>query len=136
MNHGVKKVKFNKGQDANQALIRKLLFSFFTHGTVKTTHAKARLLKSTVDKVVDLSKREGVGGYNKMLSYLGNQNLANTVKDVIAPQLLNKVGGYVRLIKHIQRLSDGAYVTQVEWAQPVSLEVITKKSKDESKSTQ
>jgi large subunit ribosomal protein L17 len=120
MNHGVKKLKLNYGKDANRALVRKLLISFFTHGHLKTTHVRAKILKSKIDSFIDLAKKTENGAYNKLLSLLPDKKMIEHVKSVIAPQLSGKVGGYVRLVKYVQRISDGAHVSEVQWAQPMT----------------
>ena len=53
MKHQISKVKFRGGKDANKMLIKKLLYNFFSHGSIVTTAAKAKALKMFVEKLVE-----------------------------------------------------------------------------------
>lgn len=135
MYHGVKKVKIRGGVDANVALTRKLLKNFLEHGSITSTHAKIKVLKTLVDKFVSLGKRTTPGAYQKMLSLLPSKKHVDLVKEVVVPQVDNKTGGYVRIIKHLQRLNDGAYMSTLEWAQSVTL-AKKKEDKEEKQEVQ
>jgi len=123
MRHRVKKIKFKGGYDATRALLKKLAYNFLTRGKIKTTLAKAKVLKSAIEKLVEKMKEENEKNKAFFLSYFGQKRkLLPLFFKVIGPVFKEVKGGYVRIIKLGQRDSDGASQALVEWTKPVVYE--------------
>ncbi len=69
MRHRVKNIKFKGGYDATRALVKKLAYNFLTRGKIKTTLKKAKVLKSTLEKLVEKMKEENEKNKMFFLSY-------------------------------------------------------------------
>lgn len=122
MRHGVNKIKFKSGRDANRMLMRKLLVNFITRGKITTTIKKVKLLKSDVDRIVEKAKNNNEANKNRMLRMLGSgQLLPNIFKEVGQP-LKDKIGGYTRIVRLGVRETDGSQTARLEWAYPIVTE--------------
>jgi len=119
MRHRVKKIKFKNGYDANRALVKKLVYNFLTRGKIKTTLAKAKVLKSKVEWLVEKMKEENEKNKSFFIKYFGRKKLFYLFFKVIGPVFKDIVGGYVRIVKLGKRDSDGAEMAKVEWTKPV-----------------
>ena len=133
MRHRVKKMKFSKGKDANEMLLKKLLSNFLIQGKITTTQKKAKAVKSGIDRIVSKSKNRTQSNKNYLLSHLTQQNLIPVLFDQIAPIVKTRVGGYTRIIKLGVRDSDGAEMARVEWVDRV---VLNQEKKKKEKKTQ
>jgi len=130
MRHRVKKIKFKGGYDATRALIKKLTYNFLIRGKIKTTLAKAKILKSAIEKLVEKMKGENEKNKKFFLSYFGGKRkLLPLFFNVIGPVFKETAGGYVRIIKLGQRDSDGAEEALIEWVKPVVYPKEEKKKK-------
>lgn len=60
MRHQCKRHKLGRAQDQRKALMRSLATSFFVHGEIKTTMAKAKALKEYAEHLITYAKRGDV----------------------------------------------------------------------------
>ncbi|MFH0979610.1 MAG: 50S ribosomal protein L17 [Candidatus Roizmanbacteria bacterium] len=135
MRHGVRKIRFNWGKDANKMLMRKLAVNFLSKGYLQTTLSKAKALRPYLEKLVCKMKVESEANKNYLLRYLGDEKIINNGFKIIGPALSKINGGYVRIIKMNIRSSDGATMAKIAWAYPVILEEVKKIKKDEKPNT-
>jgi len=85
---------------------------------IKTTQAKAKELKSKVDKIINKAKKSKIK--EKKLSII--RELKKEIPDMAIGKLMgaflekfdNKSGGYARVIKLERRKSDGAEMAIIE----------------------
>lgn len=126
----VHKVKFVHGRDANQALVKKLVFNFLVYGKLETTVTKAKVLKSRLDSLIYRVKNDK--NLNKKVMYKNlNTLLMNKLRET-ADGLDNRVGGYVRMVKTGTRVGDGAQMARIEWTiAPITKNVPATESKSE-----
>lgn len=122
MKRGVKKIKFRGGNDATRAMTRKLLKNFIRSGKITTTERRVAIIRSQIEILVNKAKRNSLSDRNILLSKLADEKLVNIVIEQIAPVFKGKTGGYVRMVKLLQRQSDGAKLSRLEWSLPVVLE--------------
>jgi len=131
MRHRVKKIKFKGGYDATRALLKKLSYNFLIKGKIKTTLAKAKVLKSKIEKLVEKMKEENDKNKNFFISYFGGKKqLLPLFFKIIGPVFKDVRGGYVRVVKIGKRDSDGAEEALVEWTKPVVYEDFKNKKKE------
>lgn len=99
--------------------MRNLAASLIEHKQIKTTLAKAKVLRSFADKLVTLGKGNTLHSRRRAISLLGSNQLAKRSAKVlfeeIAPASADRQGGYTRIIKLGQRRSDSAPMALVEW---------------------
>lgn len=95
------------------AMFRTMSNSFFLHEKIKTTEAKAKELRSIVEKMITRAKVDNVA--NRRL--LGAKLTPAMVKKMyaeIVPQYKDRKGGYTRIIKLGPRNSDSARMAIIE----------------------
>jgi len=119
MKHGVKKIKFSDGYDANRALVRKLAVNFFLKGKLTTTLSKAKAIKPVIEKLIEKMKVKTESNLNYLKQKLDNKGVLEMAYRDISPVIAKINGGYVRIIKLGKRNSDGAEMGKVEWAYPI-----------------
>jgi len=131
MRHGYKKIRFKSGKDAFQMLLRTLTINFLAHGKMETTHKRAKVLKTYIEKLAEKSKEKTEANKNFLLKAFGNnKKTIDFLFNQVGPVVKDKVGGYVRIVKLQQRLSDGSLVCRLEWVYPV---VIASEKKEKVK---
>jgi large subunit ribosomal protein L17 len=119
MRHKVKKIRFGKGKDASEATMRKLALNFIYNGKIKTTLAKAKKLKSFIDRITFKAKEKKESTKNVLLKHFRDERAINKLLDIVAPKFNDRNSGFVRVIKLGKRLGDGAEMGKVQWVKPI-----------------
>ena len=122
MRHGILKTKFGAGKDANDMLLRKMAYNFFTHGSIKTTETKAKVLKKHIDRLVEKFKSKTESNRNVLLKFVVHEDLIDRLYEQIPSVLGDIKGGYTRIQKLQTRYSDGAPMARLVWSKPVVVE--------------
>ncbi len=135
MYHRVKKIKFRAGRDANVMLMKKLVTNFFAKGKLQSTIKKVKVLRSTVEHLVEKSKENSQSNKNYLLRYISDQKLLNFIFLNVGPALKEKHGGYVKVIRLGARESDGAETARLEWAYPIVIKKEKKEKKQQAEPT-
>ena len=81
--------------------MRGLALSLLAHGKIKTTEAKAKELRSYVEKLITKGKTDTLASRKLVLSSLGQPDTKVVTKlfSDIAPKYVDRKGGYTRIIK-------------------------------------
>ena len=124
MRHGVKSYSFRGGSDANKMLLRKLVVNFLAHGILTTTETKAKMTKSTLDRLIEKAKVRTEANRNYLLKNIAQPSVVEYLFTEVGPAIKDIKGGYIRIIKMGYRASDGARSAKLSWAHPI---VTTKK---------
>lgn len=112
--------KLGRSTDTRMALLRNLTADVIIHERVETTEAKAKELRSTVDKMITLGKRGDLHARRQAASFLYNKETAdeeqilNKLFDDVAGRYENRQGGYTRVLKLGPRRGDGANMSVIE----------------------
>lgn len=133
MRHGIKGRILGRPSHERTALRRILMTELFDHGRIQTTEAKAKAIKSEVEKMISIAKRglkaaksaEGEAAQQagklkqanarKLLE--GRLNGAKVVRKLfeeIAPRYEERNGGYTRILKLGPRKGDAAPMVILE----------------------
>lgn len=126
------------------ALLANLACSLIEHHRIRTTVAKAKALRPFVEKLVTKARRATMHDRRVIAAKLGNntQRVEKVVRKLIteiAPLNASRPGGYTRILKLGQRLSDSApmafieFVEQVVKAEPTPEPTPAKKGKTADK---
>ena len=129
MRHRKKTVKLQRRKDHRESLLNNLCKSLIEHRRIKTTLAKAKALRPVAEKLCTLGKKAitvkgkdarqttAMGVHYRRLAYrtLQNETLVKKLVDEIATASLDRKGGYTRITKLGQRMSDSAPMAFIEW---------------------
>lgn len=145
MKHGVKKIKFKKGKDANTAMLRKLTRNFLEHGKLDTTLSRAKILKSHLDRLVYKAQRGNQADKNMLLRHLADTETVSYMLETVGPSFKRSTG-FTTVMKLGPRKGDYAEVARLQWVKEVVSKSDLKKNakakkqetsdKKESKKTQ
>src|SRR5919204_1568243 len=107
MRHRKKRNKLSRDTGHRKALVRNLCAEIVEHERVRTTEAKAKVVKPEVEKLITLAKRGDLHARRQALAAL-NQNKFTVHKlfEEIAPRYSDRPGGYTRILKLGPRHSD------------------------------
>lgn len=108
--------KFGREKNERKAFVRSLLINLIRHGRIETTLARAKEIRPFVEKLVTLAKEDTVSRRRLVSARLINQG-EETVKlfSEYAPKYKAVTGGYTRIIKLSNRISDGAEKAIIEF---------------------
>ncbi|MCX7880929.1 MAG: 50S ribosomal protein L17 [Patescibacteria group bacterium] len=115
-------------------LFKKLAFNFLTKGKLTTTLAKAKVLKSYLEKLLEKTKELTGANKNFLLKkIIPKKRLINALFTQVGPAIKEKKGGYLRLIKLGRRMGDGAEMARIEWTVPIVVDLEKKKEEKKEK---
>ncbi len=117
MRHQKRVAKLGRSKSHRKALLANLAISMIEHGKIKTTDAKAKALRSYVEKLITLGKKDSVHARREAYKSLQNRNLVQRLFTHIAPQYIDRPGGYTRIIKLGFRKNDCAPVSLIEFVE-------------------
>lgn len=106
--------KLGRDASARKALFRSILTSFFAHGRIETTDAKAKEITKLVAKMITLAKRGDLHARRQVLSYLMDEEVVKKLFEEIAPKYKDRQGGYTRIMKLGPRRGDAAPMAILE----------------------
>lgn len=102
------------GSAAQQAhLLSNLAASLIEHGAIKTTDAKAKMLRPYVEKIITKAKGGSIADRREVLKLIPRKDVVAHLFDDLAPQFANREGGYTRTIKLDNRRGDNAPMSQI-----------------------
>lgn len=114
MRHSNRIKKFGREKNQRHALMRSLAQSLLKEGRITTTEVKAKALRPFVERLITHAKTGTPASRRLVKTRLGNDmNLGKLYKE-IGPKYTSRTGGYTRVVKMGQRLSDGARMAVIE----------------------
>jgi large subunit ribosomal protein L17 len=115
MRHRKKRNKLSRDAGHRKALVRNLCAEIVEHERVRTTEAKAKVVKPEVEKLITLAKRGDLHARRQALASL-NQNkfMVHKLFEEIAPRYSERNGGYTRILKLGPRRSDATEMVFIE----------------------
>jgi large subunit ribosomal protein L17 len=101
MRHHNQNRTFGRSRSQRTALIRGLAMSLVEHGKIHTTEAKAKELRSYVEKLITKSKDPSISSRRNVASALGEPktDVVKKLFDDVAKRYADRNGGYTRIIK-------------------------------------
>ncbi|KGX90361.1 50S ribosomal protein L17 [Pontibacillus halophilus JSM 076056 = DSM 19796] len=114
--------KLGRTTDKRMALLRNLATDLIIHERIETTEAKAKDLRSVVEKMITLGKRGDLHARRQAEAFLykanadedGEQTALQKLFADVAPRYEDRQGGYTRILKLGERKGDGAKTVIIE----------------------
>jgi len=103
MRHKVKRKSFGRKAEQRKALFRSLARALILEERIETSLAKAKELRSFVEKLVTLGKKGDLASRRRALQLLPDRKVIKKLFDDIAPRFEGRNGGYTRIIKLPER---------------------------------
>ena len=120
MKHLVRGRKFSRVRKQRTALIKTLLGSLIMKAKITTTEAKAKEIKPIMDKIITKVKKMSANETKKVavIRDLRKELPVMAVKKLsgdFSKKFSGRSSGYTRIIKLMQRKSDGARMAVIEF---------------------
>lgn len=106
---------FGRKTDQRHALLRSLAGNLITHEKIVTTEAKAKEIRSFVEKLVTIGKDNTVATRRLLTSRLIVPKYVSKLMKDISPKYADRKGGYTRVVKMGMRGGDGAKMAIIEF---------------------
>ncbi len=113
MRHKKKIRRLSRNKSARKSLLRNLAISFFQNKKLITTEAKAKELRSVVEKLITTAKDQNLASIRKINSYLNHPATTKLVMD-LGQKFKERNGGYTRIIKLDRRRGDGSKMALIQ----------------------
>lgn len=117
MRHRVSKVKLGRRGAHRDSMLANMVCSLIAERRIKTTLAKARVARSIAEKMVTLGKKGTLAHRRLAISALRSPDHVKVLFDEIAPGFASRSGGYTRITKLGQRMSDASEMAILEWVE-------------------
>lgn len=114
MIHSQKTKQLGREKNQRNALIKTLAVSLIRDTKIKTTEAKAKVLRPMVERLVTKAKVGDMPARRSISSKIGALSTKLLV-DTIAKKYKDRNGGYLRITKLADRKNDGARIVQIEF---------------------
>jgi large subunit ribosomal protein L17 len=115
MRHAKKGRTLGRTKALRKALLRNLAESLILHGSIRTTTAKAKELRSIVEPLVTKARRGSMSDRRAVGKVLYTPKAIKMLMSDIGPRYKDRQGGYTRITKTGFRPSDGADVSVIEF---------------------
>ena len=119
MRHKKKGRKLGRKVGNRKALLRNLACQLILHKKIKTTDPKAKELRSFIEPLITLAKKDSLHSRRLVLRKLPKKNVVRILFEEIAPLFSTRPGGYTRITKLGQRDNDRASVSIIEFVKSV-----------------
>lgn len=114
MRHGQKTAKLQRNASHRRALLANLAVSLIENGRITTTLAKAKAIRPYVEKLITLGKRGDIHARRQVTGTIHKPAAVKKLFADIAPLCEKRTGGYCRIIKLGQRMTDSAPIAMIE----------------------
>lgn len=114
MKHRLKGRKLGRNSAHRKALFRNLSIALLKNEIIKTTLAKAKELRPSVEKLIAIAKNDTIANRRLVISLLGNNEIIDKLFKEIGPRASKRSGGYTRILKFGFRVGDKAPIAFIE----------------------
>jgi len=125
-----------------RSMLANLCCSLIENGRIKTTLARARALRPTIEKIITLAKKAHLAQdtgkkihYRRLaISRLRSKTATKKLFDELVEQFATREGGYTRIYKlALPRLGDASEMALIEFVEETASKKSKKKAKKSSK---
>ncbi len=107
----VRRMGRNKSQ--RKGMLRNLVISFFQSKKVITTEARAKQIRSVVERLITTGKNRDLASIRNINSYLNHPATTRIVIE-LGQKLKDRNGGYTRIIKVNRRRGDASKMSIIQ----------------------
>ncbi|MCB9876129.1 MAG: 50S ribosomal protein L17 [Planctomycetes bacterium] len=127
MKHKVAGKTLNRNSAHRKALRMNFANAVFKHERVETTLAKAKALRSFIEKIITIAKKDDAASrlhrIRLVASYLQDKTIVKKLFDEIGPRFKSRPGGYTRILRLADhRVGDGTQKAILELVDNTVLE--------------
>ena len=117
MRHKKKGRKLGRKVGNRKALLMNLACQLIVHKKIKTTDPKAKELRTYIEPLVTLAKKNSLHSRRLVIKKIPKKNIVRILFEEIAPMFSDRPGGYTRITKLGYRDNDRAPVSVIEFVE-------------------
>ncbi len=106
--------RLRRDKNERTALFKNLISSFVLYGSMKTTEAKAKAIKGSIDKLITKAKK-GEAARRLVAPFVNPEALEKLLKD--ASGFSKREGGYTTMVRIGKRVADNAGMVLMRWVE-------------------
>ncbi|MGF7139706.1 50S ribosomal protein L17 [Roseimarinus sediminis] len=114
MRHNKKFNHLGRKSAHRKAMLSNMASSLILHKRITTTVAKAKALRMYVEPLITKSKQDTTHSRRVVFSYLQNKEAVSELFREVSPKIMDRPGGYTRILKTGNRLGDNAEMCMME----------------------
>ena len=114
MRHKLAHRKLNRTSEHRKALFKNMLNSLIKYEQITTTLPKAKELKSKIDKVITIGKKNNLSSKKNLYAKLQSKESVDKLINTLSQRYEKRKGGYSRIIKAGFRYGDDAPMSIIE----------------------
>ncbi|CAN5299013.1 hypothetical protein BH10PAT2_BH10PAT2_1220 [soil metagenome] len=115
MRHRIQDKKFNRDSNQRKALFMGLLRNLTVQGSIVTTMARAKAVKRLADRMVTTASGNDLASRRKLHKFFGKRDVVNKLVDVVAPAMVDRKSGFVRVTAMGNRRGDNTPMATLEF---------------------
>ena len=132
MRHKKKGRKLGRKVGNRRALLMNLACQLIVHKKIKTTDPKAKELRSYIEPLVTLAKKNCLHSRRLAIKKIPKKNIVRILFEEIAPMFSDRPGGYTRITKLGYRDNDRAPVSVIEFVESIETVAVEKPAAEKS----
>jgi large subunit ribosomal protein L17 len=123
MRHMIRGRQLSRDTEHRKSLRRSLVQSLFEHGSIRTTHPKAKEVRAFAEKLITLARTNTLNARRRVIAALRDRRLVDEEQEFtgqtvvqklfseVAPRFADRTGGYTRIIQLSDyRIGDGGNI--------------------------
>ena len=114
MPHQISGRHLGRNSAQRKALFRGLVTQVLQHERIETTEAKAKAVRSDVEKMITLAKRGDLHARRLAMRTVQDKKVVEKLFDKLGPRFADRNGGYTRIIHLGARHGDAAEMVLLE----------------------
>jgi len=114
MRHARKINHLGRTDTHRKAMLSNMASSLIMHKRITTTVAKAKALRTYVEPLITRSKEDTTHSRRTVFSYLQDKNAVSELFREVSPKIMERPGGYTRILKTGFRKGDAAEICIIE----------------------
>ena len=122
MRHQKKGRKLGVNPSHRKAMLRNLASNLIKHKRIQTTDSRAKELRTFIEPLITKAKKADLNSTRQILKKLPFKDDVYSLVHEIAPQYIDRNGGYTRILKRGYRDNDRASVSIIEFVESSSVE--------------
>ena len=132
MRHKKKGRKLGRKIGNRRALLMNLACQLIVHKKIKTTDPKAKELRSYIEPLITLAKKNSLHSRRLVIKKIPKKNIVRILFEEIAPIFSDRPGGYTRITKLGFRDNDRAPVSVIEFVESIETVAVEKPAAEKS----
>ena len=110
----LKNRKLGRTSDQRKAMLRAMVTYLLENGQIKTTVTRAKEVAPVAEKMITLGKKGDLAAYRQAMAFITREDVVKKVFKEIAPNYMERNGGYTRITRTGVRRGDAAETAMIE----------------------